>query len=119
MTRFADFTGTKILYQICEIRLCLADELECYTSCNQSVADVVADVVQEAVAEADDNSNAIDDAQTDNVVQYENIEENVSQDVTESETIFEEDVAMTEIEVSGDYEDAIHPIGNNSHIFDI
>ena len=111
MTRFTDFTGAKILYQICEIRLCLADEIDCYTSCNQSVADVV--------AEANDNSNAIDDAQTDNVVQTENIEENVSQDVTESETIFEEDVAMTEIEVSGDYEDAIHPIGNNTHLFDI
>ena len=110
MTRIADFTRTKILYQICEIRLCLADELECYTSCNQSVADVVA----EAVAEADDDSNAIDDAQTDNVVQT----ENVSQDVSESDTIFEEDVAMTEIEVSGDYEDAIHPIGNNTHIFE-
>ena len=114
MTRIADFTRTKILYQICEIRLCLADELECYTSCNQSVADAVADVVEEAVAGADDSSNAIDDAQTDNVVQT----ENVSQDVTESDTIFEEDVAMTEIEVSGDYEDAIHPIGNNTHIFE-
>ena len=110
MTRFTDFTGTKILYQICEIRLCLADELDCYTSCNQSVVDVV--------AEADDNSNAIDDAQSDNVVQTENIEENVSQDVTESDTIFEDDVALTEIEVSGDYEDAIHPIGNNTHIFE-
>ena len=76
---------------------------------------MVAEVVAEAVAEVDDNSNAIDDAQTDNVVQT----ENVSQDVSESDTIFEDDVVMTEIEVSGDYEDAIHPIGNNTHIFDI
>ena len=36
----------------------------------------------------------------------------------ESDEVFD-GVAVTEIDLSGDYEDVLHPIGNDTHIFDI
>ena len=52
------------------------------------------------------------------------VEDDAIEDVTtaeggnESDEVFD-DVSVTEIAFSGDYEDALHPIGNETHIFDI
>merc|ERR1712131_48743 len=94
---------------ICEIQLCLADDANCYIPCNQAI--------DEAVEENLDKDN---DATTDIVETIENIADDVNEasESDESNSVLT-DLAVTEIEISGDYEDAIHPIGNETHIFDV
>merc|ERR1712131_76015 len=60
------------------------------------------------------------DATTDIVETIENIADDVNEasESDESNSVLT-DLAVTEIEISGDYQDAIHPIGNETHIFDV
>merc|ERR1712176_1329100 len=102
---------------ICEISLCLVDEADCYTSCDPPIQ-----LVEETVNEVrviDNESNPMDN-------KSDGVEDDAIEDVTtadsmsgnESDEVFD-DVSVTEIVFSGDYEDVLHPIGNETHIFDI
>jgi len=99
-----------IQIKICEIRLCLVDEADCYTSCNPLIDETVNEVrsIESDLLESESNDIREDgyDAPKGETNAYAATED-------ESDSVFA-DVSVTEI----DYEDVLHPIGNETHLFD-
>ena len=109
-----------MIIKICEIRLCLVDEADCYTSCNPIVDETVNEVRAIDIDPMESEQNDVGDKVEDDPSEDETITTTTAATTTivTTTTIATTSTTVTEIDIL-DYEDVLHSIGNETHIFDI